>query len=266
MSLQRRAAPGTDPQPRPSGLDLPGLDWASVSREADIAHLGLPWGVSGTRRRKCFLSAWRGAGAPRGDGDPAHGQAVWGRGLEPPVSGLNSVHSAENRGVWPTVSTRISCGYRSGAARSKPRSCGVVRGVKPGGRNRLGIWDLRRFRPQAVCTCCSLCPGAVPFVFARPVSASPLGLRLDAAAPGSPAPSAGGSPACVSCECQGRARGGGGACVAWDVAVHRSCPAPAPGRPPPRSMACGASRRYLALGCLRPSAELSGKWPEGARL
>lgn len=188
MSLQRRAAPGTDPQPRPSGLDLPGLDWASVSREADIAHLGLPWGVRGTRRRKCFLSAWRGAGAPRGDGDPAHGQAVWGRGLEPPVSGLNSVHSAENRGVWPTVSTRISCGYRSGAARSKPRSCGVMRGVKPGGRKE-SPWDLgsEAFRPQAVCTCCSLCPGA---------------------APGSPAPSAGGSPACVSCECQGRARGG----------------------------------------------------------
>lgn len=134
MSPQRRAAPGTDPQPRPSGLDLPGLDWASVSREADIAHLGLPWGVRGTRRRKCFHSAWRGAGAPRGDGDPAHGQAVWGPGLEPPVSGLNSVHGAENRGVWPTVSTRISCGYRSGAARSKPRSRGVVRGVKPGGR------------------------------------------------------------------------------------------------------------------------------------
>lgn len=117
VSLQRRAAPGTDPQPRPSGLDLPGLDSASVSREADIAHLGLPWGVRGTRRRKCFLGAWRGAGAPRGDGDPAHGQAVWGRGLEPPVSGLNSVHGAENRGIWPTVSTRISCGYRSGAAR-----------------------------------------------------------------------------------------------------------------------------------------------------
>lgn len=90
-----------------------------------------------------------------------------------------------------------------------------------------------------MCTCCSLCPGAVPFVFARPVSASPLGLRLDAAAPGSPAPSAGGSPACVSCECQGRPRGGGE--HAW-----------------PGTWPCTAAVQLRLPGGPRP-----GAWPAG---
>lgn len=83
------------------------------------------------------------------------------------------------------------------------------------------------FCPQIVCTCCSLCPNAAPYIFPRPVSASSLGLRLNTAAPGSLSLSAGGSPARVSerepylvSEWEGRAR------------LGRSVPGLGPGRAP----------------------------------